>query len=746
MELSFYKQTFYNNINMNKKIVVQNHCSDLETHAEIIHQAEIGFIPKISIIIPVYNNALYLKPCLDSVIGQTLTELEIICVDDESTDNSMNILKEYAHADCRFTIIKQPKLTAGAARNAGLAVAKGEYVHFLDSDDWIDLNFYETLYARAKETDADLVRTTFTYEYENKSTHSEFNTIAIDNFRFRHDLRINDHSVVIWNAIYRLDFIKENNVYFQNVKHSNDILFTTRATFLSKKSVPCIGTNYHYRKQVDSQLSVLTKERIFTVLDVNSNVINNINLIAEHKSDEHYIALYRCFTRYKNLLLDGFNDELISLDECKEIFLNIIKDYNSCNLDSHFIIRCKELYNYDFDELYINSIVNNDFDAFFAARIDKEMQTKNNINAFDNVKNILSKVQCYFRSNTTNIDKTEAENIDLIVSLTSYPARINTIHQTITTLLTQSLRPNAVILWLAPEEFPNKEKDLPPQLLELQERGLTIDWYKNIKSYKKLIPALKKYPDSVIITVDDDALYHKDFLKALYTSYITHPHMIHGTRCHKIQLKRSTLLPYNEWILKIKNCEPAYSNFFTGLGGVLYPAHCFHPDILHEDAFMHLAPQGDDIWFWAMAVLQGKKVHVVNYPEGEIQLIDGSQDCALWKDNVLNCINDKQLAAVFAAYPKLRIILLTEKAKVKLVNLFCSIKKMPLRMLHYFKRTHVKNDIAFLSAQMNNIQKNQSIIIERLHAIQLHQDRVINKSDNIEVLDVKSENDGIDKS
>lgn len=105
--------------------------------------------PKVSVIIPVYNAEKYLRECLDSVVNQTLEEIEVICVDDGSTDGSLDILYEYEEKDSRVKVLKQKNQHAGVARNAGIDIAQGEYVHFLDSDDYLTLNAYEVLFQKA---------------------------------------------------------------------------------------------------------------------------------------------------------------------------------------------------------------------------------------------------------------------------------------------------------------------------------------------------------------------------------------------------------------------------------------------------------------------------------------------------------------------------------------------------------------------------------------------------------------------
>ena len=115
-------------------IKVKNAFNEPETEACIIIENNINYIPKVSVIVPVYNTEEYLCKCLDSIIEQTLKEIEIICIDDGSNDNSLDILKNYAKKDKRITVISQKNLHAGVARNAGITVAKGEYLSFLDSD------------------------------------------------------------------------------------------------------------------------------------------------------------------------------------------------------------------------------------------------------------------------------------------------------------------------------------------------------------------------------------------------------------------------------------------------------------------------------------------------------------------------------------------------------------------------------------------------------------------------------------
>ena len=250
------------------------------------------------------------------------------------------------------------------------------------------------------------------------------------------------------------------------------------------------------------------------------------------------------------------------------------------------------------------------------------------------------------------------EKNGVIVSLTSFPPRIDEVEYTIYSLLNQTYKPAKIILWLSYEEFPNRENDLPQSLLNLRKNGLTIGWTNNTCSYKKLIPALKEYPNNPIVTCDDDIYYDSDWLEKLVNEYKTNSECIVCHRAHKVKFQRDKFAPYKRWPKKIKSKKPSFYNFMTGIGGVLYPPDSLYKDVLNENLFMQLAPKADDIWFWAMALLNNTKIHVVQNgirefahinPERERGLTDGFTLFAYNKKGG----NDIQLNNIFKHYPEI---------------------------------------------------------------------------------------------
>lgn len=255
----------------------------------------------------------------------------------------------------------------------------------------------------------------------------------------------------------------------------------------------------------------------------------------------------------------------------------------------------------------------------------------------------------------------------LIVSLTSFPFRIPTLHITINSLLNQTMKPDKIILQLSEDEFPNRENDLPENLLKLRENGLVISWNKgNIKSYKKLIPTLKEYPNDIIITVDDDRIFDKNLVKDLWKSYKNNPECIHCHRTTKMLLKKN-----NEFGAKAMQSykEQSFANKLAGGAGCLYPPNVLYKDITNEELFTKLAPTNDDIWFWLMAVMNGTKIKLIKNAKKDPKEIKGIK-----KGPCLTHINDRgglfyvDLNRVLDHYEGLRDKIITDIKKHCKIN------------------------------------------------------------------------------
>ena len=226
--------------------------------------------PLISVIVPVYNVEKYLGQCVDSIINQTLKDIEIICVDDGSTDGSLDILNSYKEKDDRIIILKQKNLYAGVARNNGAKAAKGKYLSFLDSDDFFDVNMLQDMYNQAEKDKSDIVICGWK-NYDNRTN----KVIAIHNI----DISIERKSPFSpesikkdlftfckpnpWTKLFRNSWFKENNLQFENFISCNDLTCSEGSKYFMVFSVlfpaffikVCLFKKNKYSKQTLCLLS-----------------------------------------------------------------------------------------------------------------------------------------------------------------------------------------------------------------------------------------------------------------------------------------------------------------------------------------------------------------------------------------------------------------------------------------------------------------------------------------------------------
>lgn len=225
---------------------------------------------KVSVIIPVYNVEPYLRECVESILNQTLKEIELICVDDGSTDGSLDILREYEEKDSRVTVLTQENQGGGAARNKGLAIAKGKYLSLLDSDDFFAPDMLEKTYQRCEERNAQIcVYQVLRYEDGTGKTWWDKNSFKVENipqkevfsYRDMPDYILNSFQNWAWNKLISRDLVEKNHIRFQEIFRTNDMLFVAscmvmaeRITVLEEKLVyyrvgmknSCQSTNARY--------------------------------------------------------------------------------------------------------------------------------------------------------------------------------------------------------------------------------------------------------------------------------------------------------------------------------------------------------------------------------------------------------------------------------------------------------------------------------------------------------------------
>ena len=231
--------------------------------------------PKVSIIMPVYNVEKYLRQCIDSVISQTLPEIEIICVNDGSSDTSGKILNEYSTRDKRIHVINKKNSGYGHTMNCGLDAAIGEYVGIVETDDYVHAEMFSTLYNLAKTHDADLVKSNY-YTFTSEKTNSS--RFLVDLCRglpvekiFSPIKQCNDFLYLqpcIWAAIYRREFLEQNRIRFNETPGASyqDTSFAFRVHAMTDRALLTNKPFYHYRTDNENS-SVNAAAKIFSVCD-----------------------------------------------------------------------------------------------------------------------------------------------------------------------------------------------------------------------------------------------------------------------------------------------------------------------------------------------------------------------------------------------------------------------------------------------------------------------------------------------
>jgi len=291
-------------------------------------------MPKVSVIIPVYNVETYLRQALDSVVNQTLSDIEIICVDDCSTDNSLNILKEYALKDSRFVVIEQDKNQgAGVARNRALDIANGEYIMFLDPDDWYELDACEVAYNQIKKNNNDLCMYDYIIHCEESGKVSTGSMIKkFDDVLNEKCINISEIKFPFLDSFYTVmhifnrKYLNDNNIRYKNCHFGEDAIFYIRALFLSSSFSIIQKPIYNYRRinKKNRDIHLLCQEHIMTRAEINDWFLNN---------NKEHIYIYWCYyipnliySLHKFVLLDSTVEKDL-YNSIREIFRQLDINY-----------------------------------------------------------------------------------------------------------------------------------------------------------------------------------------------------------------------------------------------------------------------------------------------------------------------------------------------------------------------------------------------------------------------------------
>ena len=605
--------------------------------------------PKISVIIPMYNCEKLVYDVLDMFSCQTFSDFEVICVIDGAIDRTEEFVKKYCEKDHRFSYIYKHNDVTGAALNAGMDIARGRYIVFSDAEDEYSSDYLKKLYETSVKHDAQITNCMF---YTCDTLTSGKNTInGFERELFEEDV-VYSHSELsnlfeviqpqVANKMFNAEFLKVNNIRFPETRIAEDLFFSYAGLSIAERILftdECL-LKYRFHTEPDS-----FRDNTWRYMHEIPHVLS---------------LLYKWLKDHSLLDIHG--------DGYRKTVDSTLTFYGSQNVTPRFISEFAHMLNSEepWDSMTDRQITGFLEKVFFAESFsngasepitpvdtnikesDKDLSyTSNSFRNRIHTVGLLRQVlkdrygRALYKLRSMPLASKDEENTNrysdnyvptkgvsetsahgerlarrkLIVSFTSYPDRISFVPGVLESLYSQSLKPDRIVLWLAEEQFPGHEDDLPGKLVEDVIAGkIDLRWCDNLGSHKKYFYAMQEFPDDIIIIVDDDVHYHPDTIKTLYFKHLVYPGCVVGLYCKLLFFDdTNTIRPYKEWPVGICLNSPSMQLVPTGGNGVLYPPYSVDPCIFDKQAILSHCNYkgvicGDDLWLKAHAILLGTLV------------------------------------------------------------------------------------------------------------------------------------------
>ncbi len=377
--------------------------------------------PKISVVIPVCNVEQYLKECVESVLNQTLKDIEVICVDDGSKDNSLDILRSYEKEDGRVKVIAKQNTGYGNSVNIGIMHCKGTYISIIESDDFIDSHMYEDLLALSDNDTVDVVKGNF-WDYYDESGGIGKNVINTERQKvkccnqkvtLREEPELLWGHPSIWSAIYKREFLEEHNIHFMEEPGGGwvDNPFFFETLLLANSIVWSDKPYYHYRK---TNMNSSSNKQTDLSLPLR-RMIDNLNVLKKHKCNDKEIlrvAYARAFMYLRGLFLERLYG--YQLDKIKNYGHKLMKQLNQNVVDECFNARDKKLYYEYLSPLESNIPINGRVLIYNWVQFDNPGKIGGGVNIYcynliDTIIKMRPDIQVYFLSSGWAYDATTTD-------------------------------------------------------------------------------------------------------------------------------------------------------------------------------------------------------------------------------------------------------------------------------------------------------------------------------------------------
>ena len=611
--------------------------------------------PLISIIVPVYNVEKYLEPCISSLLNQTYKNIEIILINDGSTDSSSDICNKYAKKYKKINLLNKKNGGLSDARNTGLKKAKGEYIAFVDSDDLVHPDMYKFLLTAIQEFNCPMATCAFT-----RTEKDFFKTLNYDtiNKKYITNTTAMNNIGLIWTSVCNKLYSKKLLTGFSYKKgyYHEDEFAIHELLYRAKNIITINAPLYFYRITPNSIMNTTdSKKRIKKIKDSQEAFKSRIDFILKNNWNETLTSAVNryCENSIENyeLVKNELNNDKCLISEIQKNTQEILTKCQGLDLPRKYILFSKNLLLFGLLNFFTPVL-------HFVQKLNHK--TANLVKLLFNCKTndvALLRKQVNLQLRLNNIPTLNKDKNEVIISLTTYGKRFDEIHYTLYSLFKQKKLPDNIILWLDENEFSQKDIDINNTLQKFIKKGLTIAFCPNYGSYKKIIPCISHNPDSIIVICDDDAYYETHWLDKLLTAEKKNPDSVLCHAANYLSIKDNKIQPYQTWSSSL----PSNSKNKTlpiGVGGTLLKSKLLYKDFDKSELFMELAPNGDDLWIWAQTLLNGKDVKLINNFNGNP--IDMGQDRNWEKLYIKNAFanqNDIKLQNIIKHYPKLKKLL-----------------------------------------------------------------------------------------
>ncbi len=615
--------------------------------------------PVITVITVVYNRVATLERAILSVLGQNYPALEYIIIDGGSTDGTLELIQKYQQQLAYY--LSEPDGGIYDAINKGLSLAHGDYIGLLNSDDFYAPGFLQAavrktkIKARSEQSELGEIIYGRHIRLTEPPAPPEDLAAYISAFSL-HWLGLAHGTFLVQRSAY-----EAIGPYSTKLRIASDHLWIDAALRQGIHFIPCLeypafffstngisSTEWKAARKERAQITqgnlpFLTRREVRALVDYRGDFPVFVKVVSTlFKKYPQEIELLQAavqFLRYQLVYgtLKSRGGELLWKMASLESFKDILKrlEHTSGKTGENILPEPHGLI-VDFAQKVAAWAAEKVACEWLAQAI---AEYRNSVarhpamalelrSSFDIILVRHCGIQqlCeYYRSKISEPPSPAATIIpNSLISLATTPRRTKSVALTLASILQGSVQPEKILLWLVQEDQehiavqPN-ERNLPPELRALRTSSsgkLEIRFYSDgqgITSYSKIIPSLREFPDSIIITADDGVLYPSEWLEQLYQSYLREPESIHCHRAHAINFETGgQAMPYSCWDQDIEStAESSLAYFFISGFGVLFPPHSLHPDVLRRDLFLWLASDAADVWLNAMAVHQASKTRVV---------------------------------------------------------------------------------------------------------------------------------------